>query len=121
MLDAFVRAEGDRSVGAIFLTAISLTGREFGAEEALRFGLVTEISSNPVQRAADIATGIGAHSATATKLGFSYPHQIRGRDWEHAGEVGPRVRSRLLATEDYRGGVRAAVEKRQPDWPSLSE
>lgn len=74
---------------------LSLTGREFGAEEALRYGLVTEISSTPVQQAADIAARISAHSPSTNYLGL---REIRGRSWEHAGEVGYEIRSTLQST-----------------------
>lgn len=117
----FIFRAVEHAIGERRAMELSLTGREFGTEEALRFGLVTEISSNPVQHAADIAARIGAHSPSTTQLGLSYAHQIRGRDWERAGEIGHKVRSRLPATEDYREGVRAAIEKRQPKWSSLSK
>lgn len=67
---------------------LSLTGREFSADEALRFGLVAEISADPVQRAADIAARMSGYSPSAIHVGLGYAHGIRGLDWDHAGEVG---------------------------------
>jgi len=117
----FVFRAVDHAIGERRAMELSLTGRDFDAEEALRFGLVSEISPNPVQRAADIAARISAYSPGAINVGLGYAHQIRGRDWQHAGEVGRKVRSRLLATEDCREGVLAAIERRPPVWPSLRE
>jgi enoyl-CoA hydratase/carnithine racemase len=116
----FVFRAVEHAIGERRTMELSLTGREFGAEEALAFGLVAEISANPLQRAGGIAARISAYSPSAIHVGLVYAHQIRGRDWEHAGEVGRKVRSRLMATEDYREGVRAAIEKRKPEWPSLA-
>jgi enoyl-CoA hydratase/carnithine racemase len=117
----FVFRAIEHAIGERRALELSLTGRVFGAEEALRFGLVTEISANTMRFAADIAALISTFSPSAINVGLSYANQIRGRDWEHASEVGRKVRSRLLATEDYREGVRAAIERRQPQWPSLTE
>ena len=117
----FVFRAVEHAIGERRTMELSLTGRDFGAEEALRFELVAEISADPVRRASEIASQISAFSPSAIHFGLSYAHQIRGRDWEHAGEVGRRVRSRLLATADYNEGIRAAIEGRKPEWPSLSE
>ena len=38
---------------------------------------------------------------------------------ENAGKIGRPTRDRLLSNDDYREGVRAFMEKRQPSWPSL--
>jgi len=98
---------------------LSLTGREFTAEQAREYGLVTEVSPDPLTRATEIATGIAAFSRVAVGIGLDYAHKIRGRDWDHAGRIGRPTRDRLLSNEDYREGVRAFMEKRKPSWPSL--
>lgn len=100
---------------------LSLTGREFKAAEAHEYGLVTEISADPLARAMEIATRISGYSPIAIGVGLDYTHQIRGRDWEHAGRIGKVSRDRLLNNADYREGVRAFMEKRMPVWPSLAE
>jgi enoyl-CoA hydratase/carnithine racemase len=117
----FVFRAVDHAIGERRAMELSLTGREISAQEALDFGLVTEISSDALKRAMDIATRISAYSPSAIQLGLRYAHKIRGRSWRHAGEVGREVRSDLLATPDYGEGVRAAIEKRSPVWPSLRE
>jgi enoyl-CoA hydratase/carnithine racemase len=117
----FVFRAVEHAIGERRTMELSLTGREFGAEESLLYGLVTEISPDPVRRAGEIAARIAAFSPSAINIGLSYAHRIQGRGWEQAGEVGTDSRRRLLATRDYAEGVCAAIEKREPKWPSLSD
>lgn len=109
----------EHAIGERRAVELSLTGREFGAEEALRYALVTEISEHALHRAMELAASLSAFSPVAIGAGLDYVHQIRGQDWDHAGKVGRRTRDRLLSNEDFREGVRAFLEKRQPSWPSL--
>ncbi len=102
-------------------TELSLTGRTFGAEEALRYGLISEIAEDAIARASAIAARVSHYSPIAIGRGLDYVHRIRVRDWDHAGRIGHQTRDLLLSSEDYREGVRAFLEKRQPSWPSLKE
>lgn len=99
---------------------LSLTGREFNAQEALGYGLVTEIAEDPLSRATDIAVKLAGFSPVAVGTGLDYVRQIRGRDWDHAGRVARETRDRLLSNDDFKEGARAFLEKRNPSWPSLS-
>jgi enoyl-CoA hydratase/carnithine racemase len=111
---AITQAMGERRA-----VELSLTARPFSAEEAREYGLVTEISTDPLARAIEIATAIAAFSPVAIGVGLDYVHKIRGRDWQHAGTVGRATRDQLLTNDDYREGVAAFMEKRKPRWPSL--
>jgi len=109
----------DHAMGERRAVELSLTGREFGAGEALGYGLVTEIANDPLKRATDLAIMLAGYSPVAIAAGLDYVHQIRGRDWEHAGRVGRVIRDQLLSNEDFKEGARAFLEKRRPSWPSL--
>jgi enoyl-CoA hydratase/carnithine racemase len=111
----------EQAMGERRSVELSLTGREFSAAEALSYGLVTEIAEDPLLRAIEVARKIAAFSPLAVGAGLGYVHQIRGLGWEQAGRVGHQTRERLLATEDFKEGTRAFLEKRQPSWPSLRE
>jgi enoyl-CoA hydratase/carnithine racemase len=111
----------EQAMGERRSVELSLTGREFSAAEALSYGLVTEIAEDPLPRATEVARKIAAFSPLAVSAGLGYVHQIRGLDWEQAGRAGHQTRERLLATEDFKEGTRAFLEKRQPSWPSLKE
>jgi enoyl-CoA hydratase/carnithine racemase len=100
---------------------LSLTGRIFKAEEAMRYGLVTEIAADPQQRALEIARSVSEYSPVALFAGLDYIHQIRVLDWSHAGSLGHKMRDRLMESADFKEGVRAFLEKRPPAWPSLRE
>jgi enoyl-CoA hydratase/carnithine racemase len=99
---------------------LSLTGRIFEAEEAMRYGLVTEIAADPQKRALEIATTISEYSPVAIAAGLDYVHQIRP-DWSHAGTLGHRMRIHLMQGGDFKEGVRAFLDKRPPSWPSLRD
>lgn len=109
----------EHAMGERRTVELSLTGRHFTAAEALQYGLVTEIADDPVRRAHDLAVQLAGHSPVAIGAGLDYVHQIRGRDWEHAGRVGREIRNQLLTNDDFKEGSRAFLEKRQPSWPSL--
>lgn len=98
---------------------LSLTGREFNAEQAREYGLVNEVDDNHLKRATDIAIQLASFSPVAVGTGLGFVHQIRGRDWDHAGRLGRQLRDQLLSNEDFKEGTQAFLEKRQPSWPSL--
>lgn len=108
------------AIGERRATELSLTGRIFSSQEALTYGLVTEVASEPELRALEIAATSSEFSPVALAAGLDYVHQIRVRDWDEAGRIGHRMRDRLLHSPDFKEGVKAFFEKRPPQWPSLS-
>lgn len=100
---------------------LALTGRIFPAAEAREMGLVHEIAADPSARAAEIARALAESSPTAIRSGLGFVKRARGMTWEKAGEVARSVREDVFASPDFAEGIRAFLEKRRPEWPSLGE
>jgi enoyl-CoA hydratase/carnithine racemase len=107
------------AIGERRTVELSLTGREFSAAEALYYGLVTDVVEDPLTRAMETARQIAGFSPIAVGIGLDYVHQVRGRDWDHAGRIGRELRDRLINSSDFKEGTAAFLEKREPVWPSL--
>jgi methylglutaconyl-CoA hydratase len=97
-----------------------LTGRVFGAEEALRFGLVTEIvpPDHLLARAHSLAEELlqnSPNSLRATKaLLSSYTKEDLDRQLKTAVQENAGVRQ----TPDFKEGITSFLEKRKPKWTS---
>jgi methylglutaconyl-CoA hydratase len=97
-----------------------LTGRIFGAEEALRLGLVTEIVSpdHLMARARSLAAELlqnSPNSLRATKaLLSSYTKEQLDRQLKTAVAENAAVRQ----TPDFKEGITSFLEKRKPKWTS---
>ncbi len=109
-----------RAIGERRATELSLTGRVFSAEEALGFGLVTEVSVEPLVRGMALAQGIAMFSPKAIASGLECAHLTRDLSWEEAAPVAREMRAELMASADFTEGVRAFLEKRAAVWPSLA-
>ena len=87
-----------------------LTGERFGAEAALRIGLVHEVADDldsAVERAVgELLTAAPGAVREAKKL-------IRERP---AGEETARIAARLRAGDEGQAGLRAFLERREPGW-----
>ena len=101
------------AIGERRATEMSLTGRIITAEEAMQYGLVTEISEDPQTRALEIAGMLAQYSSTAVSAGLGYVRNIRGMGWREAGELGGIVRADMMAHTDFRDRAQAFLEKRR--------
>lgn len=107
-----------RQVGEKRARDLLLTGRVFGAEEALQMGLVTEIvpADRLLARAREIAASLTELSPTSLvftkRLLGKFAVAQMDRDLELAVEESSRIR----ATADFREGLAAFLEKRKPVW-----
>lgn len=95
-----------------------LSGRRCGAEEAMRTGLVNQVSADPEAAAlawfdAHLAPGSGSSlrfALRAARVGLS--ERVRAR----LASVEQLYLDGLMATHDAEEGLRAFIEKRAPVW-----
>jgi enoyl-CoA hydratase/carnithine racemase len=95
---------------------LSLTGRIFGTQEALQWGLVQFVvpAFELDDRASEIAANLAAFSGDTIRRGLETVYASRGLDWTKAGELAAHARAEVFASDDFRAGVRAFREKRKP-------
>jgi methylglutaconyl-CoA hydratase len=90
---------------------LALTGRIFRGPDALRYGLVHEISEEPQARAAEIALQICQSSPDAIRSGLEYVNQTRDKSWDETGRIGREIRRIAMTSPDFTEGVRAFLRK----------
>ena len=92
-----------------------LTGDEFGADEALRIGLVQEVAADAAAaqaKAREIAHSIADHAAPlAVRAVLTSAHLARAQGDAAIERLRPDV-TRLFATADAAEGVQSFVERR---------
>ena len=107
-----------RQVGEKRARDLLLSGRIFGAEEAQRLGLVSEVvpAARLLERARELAATLVAASPTSLartkRLLRSYAEAEISRELELAVAENAAIR----ATADFREGLAAFLEKRRPRW-----
>jgi 2-(1,2-epoxy-1,2-dihydrophenyl)acetyl-CoA isomerase len=103
-----------RLVGLARARELALTGREVGAAEALRIGLVAQVV--PPGELVDAATGLATRLAAGAPLAQRFTKAALGRvttmTFEQALEHESQAQAVLLASDDVREGVAAFLEKR---------
>jgi methylglutaconyl-CoA hydratase len=117
IVSAFLRTQiGDKRARDLVLT-----GRLLDAAEAASLGLVTRIVREPelMHEARALAHRLARNSPAAMeatkRLLTRYTDRFLPDDIESA--ILTNVQSRT--TEDFREGIRAFLEKREPEWPSI--
>ena len=90
------------------------TGRTVDAEEALRIGLVNEVSDPVLDRARETAQLLATKSPVALRIMKQLANRALGGD--HASNLAAEVDSfgELFTSEDAKEGLAAFVEKREP-------
>jgi acetyl-CoA C-acetyltransferase len=108
-----------RQIGRKAAMELILTGRHFSTDEALALGVVN--------RRCDDGGAMAAARALAGELLGNSPSAIRAskealncleelESLEEAMMANGRIFGRLMRTKDFREGVAAFAEKRQPEW-----
>lgn len=95
---------------------LALIGQMVGAEDALRVGLVSEVVPDPVDRALEVASRIAERGPLA--LQYAKEAVSRGMDMtlEQALRFETDLTIILQTTEDREEGVRAFLDKRNPQF-----
>jgi len=107
-----------RQVGEKHARDLLLTGRIFGAEEALRLGLVNEIISpdHLLARAHELAHTLMENSAASLRATKQLLSQSVNEELDRRIEASIEENARIRQTHDFREGVTAFLEKRKPQW-----
>lgn len=107
-----------RQIGEKRARDLLLSGRIFGAEEALRLGLITEIV--PVEklmsRARELATELLGVSPTSLVFTKRLLREMFEKDLDRQLELALQENARIRSTPDFREGLAAFLEKRKPVW-----
>lgn len=109
------------AVGERRTLELALTGKVFGVNEAVSYGLVHEVV--PAIEIDDRATALAHHlsqlSPDAMARGLAFAAEARGLGFEEQGARALAVRAESFASADFAEGIASMKEKRRPAWPSL--
>jgi len=107
-----------RQIGEKRARDLLLTGRIFGADEALRLGLVNEVvpGEHLMARARELAAGLLEVSPTGLAFTKRLIHDLSTEDLDRELELAAERSARIRFTSDYHEGLTAFLEKRKPAW-----
>lgn len=107
-----------RAVGKVIAMEMVLNNRHLTADEALKFGLVNKVV--PVEDYLDVALKLAAEVAKRAPLAVQAGKAMVNQAFEsHLKEGLAEERQafyQLFDTEDQKEGMRAFLEKRDPEW-----
>jgi methylglutaconyl-CoA hydratase len=107
-----------RQIGEKQARDLLLTGRIFGAEEALRLGLVNEIvpAEELLVRARHLAASLMENSASSLRATKQLLTEHARTELNAHIDAAVRENAAIRRTEDFREGISAFLEKRKPVW-----
>jgi methylglutaconyl-CoA hydratase len=107
-----------RQIGEKYVTDLLLSGRIVDASEALRIGLITEVvaGNKLIERAREIAAQLLASSPTSITRTKRLLRRFDESVIRTEIELATRENAEIRATADFREGVAAFLEKRDPKW-----
>lgn len=111
----------EAGIGSRRTLALSLTGRTFTAADALAWGLVHKVcpDNEVYECACNAAHQIAQSCPAAIGAGMAYAGASIGKSWQEAGEMASHLRDELMRSGDFKEGVAAFKQRRQPQWPSM--
>lgn len=113
---SIVAAAGERQT-----MELALTGRIFGAREAMEYGIAHQVVDDAVERASEVAETVAGYSPSSIRTGMLFVQDLQDRGWKHAAEMARLVRKDVFESDDFLEGIRAFREKRAARWPSLEK
>jgi methylglutaconyl-CoA hydratase len=107
-----------RQVGEKQARDLLLTGRIFGAEEALRIGLINEIVApeNLMTRARELAALLLENSPASLRATKKLLNDHARAELDMQIEAALRENAAIRGTSDFREGISSFLEKRKPVW-----
>jgi len=107
-----------RQVGEKQARDLLLTGRIFGAEEAFRMGLISEIVApeNLMARSRELAALLMENSPAPLRATKKLLNDHARSDLDTQIEAAVRENAAIRTTADFREGIASFLEKRRPVW-----
>src|SRR5579859_6957262 len=107
-----------RQVGEKQARDLLLTGRLFGADEAARMGLISEIvpPENLMNRARELAALLMENSAASSRATKQLLTDHARSEVDTQIEAAVRANAGIRSTADFREGISSFLEKRKPVW-----
>jgi methylglutaconyl-CoA hydratase len=107
-----------RQVGEKQARDLLLTGRIFGADEAMRMGLINEIVApeNLITRARELAALLVANSPSSLRATKKLLSDHGGAELDSQIEAAVRENATIRTSADFREGIASFLEKRKPVW-----
>jgi len=108
-----------RAIGKAKAMELILTGKNFSAEEAEKWGLAARVFASPdecVQGALDTAETIASYGKLAVKAAKEVINQSMETGLSEGVKYERRIFHSLFATRDQKIGMTAFAEKKKPEW-----
>jgi methylglutaconyl-CoA hydratase len=107
-----------RQVGEKIARDLLLTGRLFGAEEALRLGLISEIvaADKLLARSRELAALLLENSSASLRATKQLLTDHARAELDAQIEAAVRENAAIRSTADFREGITSFLEKRKPVW-----
>jgi enoyl-CoA hydratase/carnithine racemase len=106
-----------RCVGIKRAMHMLYTGQVITAQEALDYGLITQIKGNARKEAQKVAQQLASQSACAMKLGKRTLHeQASASSLDEAYEIASRAMVENLKYRDAQHGIESFLENKPPTW-----
>ena len=107
-----------RQIGEKQARDLLLTGRLFGADEALRMGLISEIvvADNLMNRARELAGVLLQNSAASLRATKKLLNDHAKAELDSQIDAAVRENAAIRGTADFREGISSFLEKRKPVW-----